>query len=274
MKVPSLLVLSFLLAPLAIATDTIEKVTLKPTNGLRRAELFFAETVPRPKAVLVLCPGYNGSGEGLIRQPEWREFARKHQLGLVGLSFASDGELLQQGKGYYYPALGSGQLLLDGLRGRFGRDLPILLYGFSGGAHFTSRFAEWNPDRVLAWCAYSAAWWDEPSASQNPPPGLVVCGDEDPSRYGASLIFFKQGRTAGKPWLWVSLPGTGHHASAKLDAFVRGYFSATLSASSGGWVDLDRKERISAAQAGEYPSLSGWLPDSSLFEDWKSIHAP
>lgn len=274
MKVPSLLVLSFLLAPLAIASDTIEKVTLKPTKGLRRAELFFAETVPQPQAVLVLCPGYNGSGEGLIRQPEWRGFARKHQLGLVGLSFASDGELLQQGKGYYYPALGSGQLLLDGLRGKFGRDLPILLYGFSGGAHFTSRFAEWNPGRVLAWCAYSAAWWDEPSANRNPPPGLIVCGDEDPSRYGASLIFLKQGRAAGKPWLWVSLQGTGHHTSAKLDAFVRGYFSAILSPSNGAWVDLDRKESISAAQAGEHPTLSGWLPESSLFEDWKAIHAP
>lgn len=28
--------------------------------------------------------------------------------------------------------------------------LPLLLYGFSGGAHFTSRFEEWNPAHVLS----------------------------------------------------------------------------------------------------------------------------
>jgi hypothetical protein len=262
------------LATLAFGAETVEKVSLRPTEGIRRAELFFAPTVPRPKAVLLLCPGYNGNGEGLIRQREWQEFATKHQLGLAGLSFASDGELLQKGRGYYYPALGSGQLLLDGLRGKFGRDLPILLYGFSGGAHFTSRFAEWRPDRVLAWCAYSAAWWDEPASRRHAPPGLIVCGDEDPSRYGASLLFFKQGRGVGKPWLWLSLPKTGHQASPKLDAFVRDYFRAILSNSSGVWVDVDREEIISTDQALNQPSLSGWLPCRTIHEGWKALHAP
>lgn len=117
------------------------------------AELYSWKPVPQPRAVLVLAPGYNGNAEYLIRQPAWQDFAKPNQLGLVGLSFASDEELFRSGRGYYYASQGSGDLLLEGLRKVFGKDLPVLLYGFSGGAHFTSRFTEWKPERVLR--AYS-----------------------------------------------------------------------------------------------------------------------
>lgn len=260
----------------AVVGGEIQKLSLQPVEGMQRAELLSNRTVANPKAVLVLCPGYNSNGEELITQKEWSEYARKNALGLVELSFASDGSLLQRGKGYYYPAQGSGELLLYGLQKIYGRDLPILLYGFSGGAHFTSRFAEWKPDRVLAWCAYSAAWWNEPEKSPSMPPGIVVCGDRDPSRYGASLLYFKKGRALGKPWLWVSLPDTGHQSSGKLDRFVRTYFEAILRCGTGRgvWMDIDRKEELSLKELSEQPSLSAWLPQENLIPSWKELHEP
>ena len=51
--------------------------------------------------------------------------------------------------------------------------------------------ADWKPERVLAWCAYSASWWDEPQvAARNFPPGIVACGEEDASNYGTSTTLF------------------------------------------------------------------------------------
>lgn len=244
-----------------------------------RADLYYVLPIDHPKAVLVLSPGVNGSGENFVRSPAWQQFAQQNHLGLVGLSFASPEKAIHDGTGYYYASKGSGDKLLEGIRNIYGRDLPLFLYGFSGGAHFTSRFEEWAPSRVIAWCADSAGWWDMPKPSGISPPGIVACGENDP-RYGASLSYFKQGRAAGKPWLWVSLPKIGHQASPALEEFARKYFEAVLkrggsSGLSGGvWLDVDTKKVITESEAMAVPSESGWLPDPSLIDHWRKIHEP
>ena len=225
--------------------------------------------------MLVLCPGCNGNGEGLIRQREWQEFAREHQLGLAGLSFASITTVQENRTSYYHASKGSGQALLEAIRKIYGKDLPVLLFGFSGGAHFTSRFVEWKPERVIAWCAYSAGWWDIPLKTAVNPPGIVACGDADP-RYGESMIYFKQGRVAGKPWLWISLARVGHSGSPPLEAFIRQYFAAVLKHNqrAGLWVDVDLETPASGSERKEEPSLTGWIPDIGLLDRWKAINEP
>ncbi len=253
----------------------IQKYSVKPPPDIVRADVYAMKTEWQPRAVLVLCPGANGNGEEMIRKREWQEFAREQHLALAGLSFASDTSLLQDcGRGYYCAAKGSGQALLDALRKIYGRDLPILLYGFSGGAHFTSGFVEWKPDRVISWCAYSAGWWDTPQKAPVCPPGIVVCGDADP-RYGASMIYFKQGRAAGKPWLWISVPKIGHAIHPPTEAFVRSYFAAVLKRNTqGAWVDVDLKALAEKSVVENQPSLTGWLPDEALLPTWREIHEP
>jgi pimeloyl-ACP methyl ester carboxylesterase len=282
----------------------LEVIHLAPSANMDRADLYYVLPIDHPKAVLVLSPGVNGSGENFVRSPAWQQFAQQNHLGLVGLSFASASpdalalraasqattrfpplvvasscDPLHDGTGYYYASMGSGNKLLEGIRMIYGKDLPLLLCGFSGGAHFTSRFEEWAPSRVIAWCADSAGWWNVPQPSAISPPGIVACGENDP-RYGATLSYFKQGRAAGKPWLWVSLPKLGHQASPSLEEFARKYFEAVLrrgasSALSGGvWVDVDTKKVITESEAMAVPSESGWLPDASLTKDWRKIHDP
>lgn len=244
-----------------------------------RADLCYTMPTENPRAVLILSPGCNGNGERLIRSSVWQEFAQRNHLGLVGLSFASPEKAIHDGTGYYYASKGSGDKLLEGIRKIYGKDLPLLLYGFSGGAHFTSRFEEWAPSHVIAWCADSAGWWDVPQPSGVSPLGIVACGENDP-RYGASLSYFKQGRAAGKPWLWVSLPEIGHQSSPALEDFARKYFEAVLKRggssdlSGGVWVVVDTKKVITESEAMALPSESGWLPDSSLIENWRKIHEP
>ena len=272
--------LAFLFLACLSQAEVAVWLPLEPALGMTRADLYHVITVRNPKAVLVLCPGCNGNGEGLVNNPTWQEFAKKQNLVLVGLSFASEMEDIHNGKGYYYVSNGSGKILLDGIKKVFGHDLPILIYGFSGGAHFTSRFVEWKPERVLAWCAYSAGWWDEPKPSVIMPPGIIACGEND-ERLGASLIYFKQGRAVGKPWLWIGIPDNGHSPDKRVESFIRDYFEVILKnndrldpVKTGLWVDIDKRDPAEVNIIRQYPSITGWLPDSGLLDIWRSLNEP
>jgi hypothetical protein len=252
-----------------------QKISLPLIPDVERADIYVVKLVEHPSALLVLCPGCNGNGRDWIVNATWQKFASDHNLNLVGISFASDVSLLKSGRGYYYARLGSGQLLLDGINQVYHQEIPLLLYGFSGGAHFTSGFVEWRPDKVIAWCAYSAGWWDKPLSNNIRPPGLVACGEND-DRLGASLLYFKQGRALEKPWLWLCAPKTGHSIYLPVEDFIRHYFAFILrnkqSDSLGEWVDIDLKERAEQDQLKSQPSVTGWLPDSQLFSEWSEIH--
>ena len=270
---------------------SVRKLSFPPPAGMSRADLYVARTAANPRAVLLLCPGFNGDGGNLVRQRAWQEFARTNNLVLCAISFASPGEEILTRRGYYQASQGSGDVLLRGLRLGLGRDLPVLVYGFSGGAHFTASLVNWKPERILSWCADSAAWWEEPSLHPAAiPPGIVACGDADAARYGASLTYFAQGRALGRPWTWVSLSGAEHVWSAPLDQFVRAYFAALLhgtpapgtafranraiASSAGDWRDVDTKQEISVGQASLQPALACWLPDHSVGILWSSLHQP
>jgi len=87
-----------------------------------------------------------------------------------------------------------------------------------------------------------------------------------------SLSYFKQGRALGKPWLWVSLSKTEHARSPSLEEFTRKYAMQKEKAPC--WVDIDLKKEITSSDAGQMPSISGWLPDHKLLETWMKLHEP
>lgn len=258
-----------------LRAETPIRHVLTPAPGMTCADLYVVG-VMSPAAVLVLAPGCNGNGKALVASHVWQAFAQERNLALVGFSFVSESDDLHNGRGYYYADNGSGRLLLDALDRLFGTKQRIMLYGFSGGAHFVSRFAEWKPERVAAWCSYSAGWWDEPKPSEVMPPGIVACGEED-ERLGASLSYFKQGRAAGKPWLWIGVLGNGHSPEGRVEAFVRDYFSAVLDgmAAGGGqtglWVDVETGTIADEKIRKIHPTGTGWLPDAGLFSAWQSL---
>ena len=154
------------------------------------------------KGVLVLVPGCNGDGRAFLSEDKWVAFAEKNRLALVGVSFKSPVQLLKDRKGYYEASRGSGRALLALLEKAGLSRQPLLMFGFSGGAHFVSSFVEEHPKRVIAWCAHSAAWWGAMRRGEiETPPGIVACGGDDP-RLGASLSYFKEGRLAGRRLSW------------------------------------------------------------------------
>ncbi len=269
--------LACLALPVIFAGE-IALLSLSPAPGMSRADLYYLPPPREARAVLVLCPGRNGNGRQYLEDARWVGFAERNRLGLVGLSFASE-QTTRDIDSYYHAANGSGGLLVDGLKKIYGSDLPVLLYGTSGGAHFTARFTEWRPERVAAWCAYSAAWWDSPAPHPHLPPGIVACGKAD-ERLMASLHYFWDGRELGKPWLWIGISGAGHVAVPELDAFVADYFEQILKKKNqspnpehdGIWVDIYEYSIIDRQAAAARPCASGWLPGRELYLKWINLN--
>jgi len=271
-----LAIASTLLRSDCFADIKIEELNFPTNSVMERATLYFCRVVENPRAVVVLCPGMNECGRDLILSPQWQEYAHDQHLALAGISFASPEALLKAGGGYYRASQGSGQLLLDGIDRVFQpQPLPLLIYGFSGGAHFTSSFVQWAPDRVVAWCADAAGWWEPPQGSADGPPGIVACGEAD-DRYGASLQYFIQGRALRKRWTWVSLRGVGHQANPALDDFARLYFAAVVTprALAPEWLDIDLKTPVTTAEMKSHPTLACWLPDRKTARAWIELHQP
>lgn len=248
--------------------------------SISRAELHYLdpEKAASGKAILVLCPGANGNGLDLLSEKMWQDFASSNRLGLVALSFASETSLLKAHEGYYYPrSSGSGELLVEGLRSIYDRDLPIILYGFSGGAHFTMRFTEEYPARVEVWCAYAFGWWDEPSADEKSfPPGVLACGAEDYQRHTQVFQFFLAGRSRDRHLTWISLGDQGHSRSKELEQFARVYFESVLHGNPlvGEWYDSQTKALLRDGLSPTNFNLATWLPSVAAADLWLELHAP
>ena len=228
------------------------------------------------RAVLVLCPGMNQDGAFFLKESPWMDFAAAHNLGVIAIAFKSDADAMygEAREGYYWPEQGSGEVLLAAIHETYGEDLPILIYGFSGGAHFTSRFAEWAPERVVAWAAYSAQFWDSPLPNEVSPPGIVACGEHDGARWQPSFAYFYEGRQQNKPWVWVSLPETGHYRHGAFEQFVRDFFTGVQEGSeTTAFADVASGERFENSEDSIQSELIAIFPNDTLVQAWRQVHA-
>lgn len=227
--------------------------------------------------ILVLIPGYNGSGRGMMDK-RWRQFATDNQLALLAPDFRHDDVESIKNKGYYYPEQGSGGIMKRALaeaEKRTGADADKALFcGFSAGAHFCHRFAMWAPNRVKAFVAYSAGWWSDPNPPLKKIPALIMCGEDD-ERYQASFLFFKKGQSLGCPWLWRSYGQTGHHWTPR----VRGMAEAFLACYAGNkpipsqsvrYGDIQAFQTVPKEERDTIPEEERVaLPDQAVAEVWE-----
>jgi dienelactone hydrolase len=199
--------------------------------------------------VLVLVPGYNGKGEQML-DARWKTFSTIHDLVLLAPTFHAEGNENNEGKGYYYPEQGSGEVMEKALkeveRRTGAKTGQVLFFGFSAGAHYVHRFALWKPQRVKAFVAYSAGWWSEPTVPVRKVPALVMCGEMD-ERYAATWEFFKKGQRLGCPWVWRSYAGTGH----ALTPAVRDMAEVFLAHHAGRGGRIDEQAGLSESQFGD-----------------------
>jgi len=253
----------------------IERLSLPSIPDLTRTDIYYIKPDYKPIACLVMCPGIDGNGEHYLRRPDLLAFAKQYKVALVALSFASSLDVLQDEKGYYIASQGAGNLLLKGIDDHIAIGVPLLLYGFSGGAHFVSSFEESYPERTMAWCAYTANSWKAPKTNRSNPPGIIACGKLDVERYEATFQYFQKGRKLGKPWCWVALGNTDHAENESLNAFTIAYFEAILNngSSPGGWFDINTTNKLSLNEITK-PENTAWLPSNYVHQMWCKLHNP
>ena len=223
--------------------------------------------------VLLLVPGFNGSGQAMLGG-RWAKFADECGLLLLAPTFHATAEEVHERRGYYYPELWSGpvlELALTELAQRAGiKNGKILIFGFSAGAHVAHRFALWKPERVKAFIASSAAWWDPPSEKLQQVPALIMCGEQD-ERLTATREFFELGRKLDLPFIWRSYRGVAHQMTPALqrmaEAFLRHYALEAKAELQAG--DVQTYRFVPLARSNEIPSaVRIALPSRAVAEVW------
>lgn len=204
--------LILLIATVASTCAAADNFQVPGIAGSEKPIFYYRKPSGISTGVLLLVPGYNGSGQSMLDE-RWCRFADEHGLVLLAPTFQTTPEQLKKEKGYYYPEQGSGaqvEMALAEARRKTGvRTDQILIFGFSAGAHFAHRFALWKPGRVAAFVAYSAAWWSEPQPTLRSVPALIMCGETD-ERYEATRAFMEKALALHLPWVWRSYKNTGH----------------------------------------------------------------
>ncbi len=237
-----------------------------------------------PVGVLLLVPGYNGSGDSMFDEG-WRRFADERALVLLAPTFQTSPEQLRKNQGYYYPEQGSGSQLEEALaeiHRRTGVNTDqIMIFGFSAGAQFAHRFALWKPQRVRALVAYSAAWWSDPSELLQEVPALIMCGEKDP-RYGPTREFFEKAMVLDLPWIWRSYSETGHELTPAVRRMAEAFLAQQVedlsqtfasgrlkSESEFYWGDIQTYRFVSADEGEAIPAaVRIRIPTKKLAEVW------
>lgn len=262
-------------------SDTIQSIRVTTPSALNKEAVFWYRQpsgTAAPAGVLLLVPGFNGDGHGMLDSSSpWAKFADDQHLVLVGPTFKTTPEEMHSRRGYYYPELWSGEATLKALeqiRAKTGvRNDKVLLFGFSAGAHFVHRFALWRPEKVTAFVAYSAGWWDAPKSTLRNTPGLIMCGEAD-ERFEPTYAFFDQGRRLGLPLVWRGYSGVGHEMKPQIvkmaQAFLAFYAQGGKPQNFVGDIQSYRYHPVLSADAQRVPPESRViLPSQEIAEAWK-----
>ncbi|NVK52648.1 MAG: hypothetical protein HWD85_06910 [Flavobacteriaceae bacterium] len=173
----------------------------------------------KPRAILVLAPGNASDGTGLVEKTEWRDFAKKEQLALVGVYVASSTEEAIANLLYAI------KLISEKNNVDYLIDLPLLLRGHSHGGGFSYSFAAMQSKKTIAYANLKA---NTPSEAQRLPPGLLIAGEKDEDFRLISMYdaFLKQ--RALKGVVCHAIEPDGYHGVGSVDTLVRAFFSAIL----------------------------------------------
>ena len=182
--------------------------------------LWQADAARPVRAVVVLLPGSNEDGRGLVEDPHWQAFAETHDMALLGCWFSDKPHPQMFIESYADAAHGSGQALLDAqtaFGARLGRpglaSAPLLLWGISAGGEFNYEFVAWKPERVAGFVVNKGGFYYSallsPAARQVP--GLFFIGGKDlESRQDAIRGLFAINRRGGALWAFIEEPTATH----------------------------------------------------------------
>ena len=172
------------------------------------------------RGVAVLVPGSNSDGRAQVEDPFWQDFARQHDLALVGCWFKDHPHENVNIEDYARAQDGSGRALLDAVdflakaaEHPEAATAPLLLWGHSAGGEFNYEFACWKPARVAAFVVNKGGYYFThlaPAATRAVPGIFFVGGKDEAFRIQSIQGIFAANRQAGAVWTLTVEPDAGH----------------------------------------------------------------
>ncbi len=253
-------VASLVLALWLYRIQYVRFISIEPPPGMRLAGLYLSNEIKEPAGILVLCNGINQHQGGLIEQWPWRSFARKNRLVLAEIAFMSDVIDYETRTGYYFADKGSGEALLAMLDALYPQKPPLLMFGFSAGGHFVSRFQEWRPERVAGWAVTGVNTWDEPTVdAREYPPGIIMIGDLE-IKVAESAAAFRKRLEQGRTVLWCGLDDMEHVIPYFALPMVREFLKAVLEPAKCQWGPVECGGMA-----------AGWTPNEKVKALWEEL---
>lgn len=273
-----------------------------PGAKLENAQFrWWAPDLKTLRGVIVLIPGKNGDGRGLVDRPLWQTLATELQFGLVACHFSNPADAST------YQSDPSGDLAkaintaVEKLAAQNNhpelKKAPLVLWGHSAGACvgevYTSRF----PERVLAVinskCPRGPG---QLSNGKEDVPFLILVGQQDKDEWvKGALDNYRAGEAKNAVWTLALHPTHGHQSSGA-DELITAFLRSTvpqrlgLSASSSGFGSSTststRPKRLSTTGAwlgdpetGDVATSANfkgkkktaiWLPDEATALAWQA----
>ena len=182
--------------------------------------LWYPDQTKTIKGVIVLVPGSNGDGRGLVSDLFWQELAQKHHFALLGCYFTDRIHEDMEVEDYANAQEGSGLALLTALtnfamKAGFPElaNAPLVLWGHSAGGEFNYEFVNWKPEKVIAFVVNKGGFYFTALGSKQARnvPGIIFTGEKDlQSRKDILKGIFSINRRVGALWTFAEEPGAGH----------------------------------------------------------------
>lgn len=249
--------------------------------------LYIPDSLPKARSVIALVPGFNGDGRAMADDPVWHALAERTQSVLVACSMKGD-----TGGQYYEAEKWAGGVFLEALKKLAVEskhpeiaDAPIAFWGHSAGGQFNFNFANWKPERTVAFVVNKGAYYGDtirPATRKVPALWILGCKDTD-IRVKNITAKYEDGRKSGALWALVPEPDEAHGVGRSREigmVFLEEVLSARIDAfgklqpvnPAKGWLgDLETKsiEKISVMKSG-LENLC-WLPGESTAKIWVEV---
>lgn len=209
-----LALLTALVIPAVLQAATFDWQDKPEANHEMAFRLYLPDGLAKARAVIALVPGHNGDGRPMADDQAWKDLANRTQCALLGCSMKGDA-----GGAYYDPELWSGKVFLEALKKLAAEskhpeiaDAPIAFWGHSAGGQFNFNFANWKPERTLAFVANKGAYYGQNTRPTTKKiPALWILGVKDTDERVKNITAkYEDGRKSGALWALVPEPNEGH----------------------------------------------------------------
>jgi hypothetical protein len=224
--------------------------------------LWYPDRVPVIRGVLVITGGQasgdrSGDTRRVVDSKFYQRVAESMGFALLGNQFRG---------AYPDAASGTGQALLDALAALADKTrrpelahAPLLLHGFSNGGYFGFTFAQWKPERVIAFCLNKSGFAAAPlDAALLATPGLFIYGELEVAKGLPTVVpgLVREGRSRGALWAELLEWGRGHE-EGEVERVMLPFFADMVAAR----YPKDASPLHGLVPLGAIDERAGWLGD-------------